>query len=187
MNYVSIKEASTTLNVSERWLQMLCKQGKILGATRINNQGSWLIPKSWVGAKAKSNKKGECIMKKVSFVYDDVSREIGKKIACEIGNKGYSISTIGEIPIIAHEDEDTIISFLYDIIKESDVVIGISSSGNGIAIYTNKIPGFTAAPISSIEDYSYAVSTYSANAFDISAKNEDIISICINILKGVKA
>ena len=48
MKYFTIKDAATTLEITERWLQMLCKQGKIPGATRVNDQGAWLIPAIWI-------------------------------------------------------------------------------------------------------------------------------------------
>ena len=38
-NYISTKEAAKTLGVSERYVQMLCKEGKIEGAIKFNDQG----------------------------------------------------------------------------------------------------------------------------------------------------
>lgn len=45
-NYISTKEAAKMLGVTERYVQMLCKEGKIKGAVKFNDQGVWLIPKN---------------------------------------------------------------------------------------------------------------------------------------------
>ena len=44
-NYISTKEAAKMLGVTERYVQMLCKEGKIEGAVKFNDQGVWLVPK----------------------------------------------------------------------------------------------------------------------------------------------
>ena len=44
-NYISTKEAAKLLGVTERYVQMLCKDGKIEGAIKFNDQGVWLVPK----------------------------------------------------------------------------------------------------------------------------------------------
>ena len=44
-NYISTKEAAKLLGVTERYVQMLCKEGKIEGAVKFNDQGVWLVPK----------------------------------------------------------------------------------------------------------------------------------------------
>jgi len=189
MNYSTIKDAATALGVTERWLQMLCKQGKVPGATRFNNQGAWLIPAIWVKTEQKRRtsatnlRKEGCNMKKIAFVFDDVSEEVGKEIISDFEQKGITFHSKGVIPIYAHADEDVIISSLYSIIHDSDMVIGVSSSGNGVAIYTNKITGFTSAPITSIDDIDEAIDIYAANAFDIPAHNSNLISICMNLVE----
>ena len=188
MEYFTIKDAATTLEITERWLQMLCKQGKIPGATRVNNQGAWLIPAIWVKTEQEkrfsgTEKKEKCNMKKIALVFDDVSEEIGKNILSDFEQKEMMFYSNGIIPIYAHAEEDVIMSSLYEIIHGCDMVIGISSSGNGIAIYTNKISGFTAVPIVSIDDIDEAIDIYAANAFDIPAHHKDIISICTNLIK----
>lgn len=45
-NYISTKETAQMLGVSERYIQMLCKSGKIEGAIKFNDQGVWLVPKA---------------------------------------------------------------------------------------------------------------------------------------------
>lgn len=47
-NYISTKEAAKILGVTERYVQMLCKEGKIEGAIKFNDQGVWLLPKEGV-------------------------------------------------------------------------------------------------------------------------------------------
>lgn len=45
--YISVKEAAQKMNVTERWIQQLCKDGKIEGAIRLGGTGPWLIPSKW--------------------------------------------------------------------------------------------------------------------------------------------
>lgn len=46
--YISAKEAATRLGVTARWIQQLCKDGKVEGAQRFGAQDMWLIPIKWV-------------------------------------------------------------------------------------------------------------------------------------------
>ena len=167
----TIKEASTKLNLTERWLQVLCKQGRIPGAVRFNGTGPWLIPNAWIKSEQiKRNResnasKEEAEMKKIAFVYDDVSSQIGKDIISILEKRGIDFCSKGEIPIYAHAEESIIISKLNSLILDADMVIGVSSSGNGISIYANKIAGFTAAPVSSLVDIDEAIDIFRANAF----------------------
>lgn len=46
--YISAKEAATKLGVTARWIQQLCKDGKVEGAQRFGTQDMWLIPVKWV-------------------------------------------------------------------------------------------------------------------------------------------
>ena len=45
MEYISVKAASDKCGVTPRWIQKLCEDGKIEGATRLEGSGIWLIPK----------------------------------------------------------------------------------------------------------------------------------------------
>lgn len=47
-DFVSVKEAAEKVGVTERWIQQLCKDGKIEGAMRLGGTGAWLVPKSWI-------------------------------------------------------------------------------------------------------------------------------------------
>jgi hypothetical protein len=46
--YISAREAATKLGVTARWVQQLCKDGKVEGAQRFGTQDMWLIPTKWV-------------------------------------------------------------------------------------------------------------------------------------------
>lgn len=46
--YISAKEAATKLGVTVRWVQQLCKDGKVEGAMRFGTQNIWLVPIKWV-------------------------------------------------------------------------------------------------------------------------------------------
>ncbi len=46
--YVSAKEAANEIGVTVRWIQQLCKDGKVEGAKRFGAQDIWLVPVKWV-------------------------------------------------------------------------------------------------------------------------------------------
>lgn len=46
--YISAKEAAAKLGVTVRWIQQLCKAGKVEGAQRFGAQEIWLVPIKWV-------------------------------------------------------------------------------------------------------------------------------------------
>ena len=46
--YISAKEAATRIGVTARWIQQLCKDGKVEGAKRFGAQDIWLVPIKWV-------------------------------------------------------------------------------------------------------------------------------------------
>ena len=56
LNFVSTKEAAEKIGVTERWVQQLCKDGKIEGATRLGGTGMWLVPKEWVKIGVRNEK-----------------------------------------------------------------------------------------------------------------------------------
>lgn len=47
-DYISAKEAATKIGVTARWIQQLCKDGKVEGAMRFGAQDIWLVPTEWV-------------------------------------------------------------------------------------------------------------------------------------------
>lgn len=49
--YISAKEAATKIGVTVRWIQKLCKDGKVEGAKRFGTQDIWLVPIKWVEAR----------------------------------------------------------------------------------------------------------------------------------------
>ena len=57
--YISAKEASEKIGVTVRWIQQLCKDGKVEGAQRFGKQDIWLIPVKWVEERMSSVKLSE--------------------------------------------------------------------------------------------------------------------------------
>ena len=49
--YISAKEAATMLGVTVRWVQKLCKDGKVEGAKQFGTQDIWLVPIKWIEEK----------------------------------------------------------------------------------------------------------------------------------------
>ena len=43
MDYISVKDTARLWSVSERWVQVLCGEGRIVGVQRFGR--SWMIPK----------------------------------------------------------------------------------------------------------------------------------------------
>lgn len=54
--YMSAKEAAEKTGVTVRWIQQLCKDGRVEGAKRFGAQDIWLVPIRWVEARAASEK-----------------------------------------------------------------------------------------------------------------------------------
>lgn len=52
--YISAKEAATKIGVTARWVQQLCKDGKVDGAKRFGTQDVWLVPVRWVDERLAS-------------------------------------------------------------------------------------------------------------------------------------
>ena len=44
MDFISVKETAKKWGVSERWVQVLCEQGRIDGVSKFGK--SWLVPKN---------------------------------------------------------------------------------------------------------------------------------------------
>ncbi len=55
--YISAKEAATKIGVSVRWIQQLCKDGKVDGAKRFGMQDVWLVPIKWVEQRLAATKR----------------------------------------------------------------------------------------------------------------------------------
>ena len=47
-NYISTKDAAKILGVTERYAQMLRKEGRFEGIVKFNKQSIWVIPKNWL-------------------------------------------------------------------------------------------------------------------------------------------
>lgn len=57
--YISAKETAVKLGVTERWIQQLCKDGKVKGAMRFGAQGIWLVPLKWVNSRLEEQETAE--------------------------------------------------------------------------------------------------------------------------------
>lgn len=57
--YISAKEAATKIGVTVRWVQQLCKDGKVEGAKRFGTQDIWLVPIRWVEERLASEREAE--------------------------------------------------------------------------------------------------------------------------------
>ena len=57
MDIMSVKEASKRWNLSERWIQKLCEEGRIEGVQRFGR--SWMIPREEAQKPADLRKKSK--------------------------------------------------------------------------------------------------------------------------------
>lgn len=58
-DYISVKDAAIKLGFTERWIQQLCKDGKVEGAMRFGAQKTWLVPSKWVEKRLAQQTKTE--------------------------------------------------------------------------------------------------------------------------------
>jgi len=58
-DYISVKDAAIKLGFTERWIQQLCKDGKVEGAMRFGAQKTWLVPNKWVEKRLAQQTKTE--------------------------------------------------------------------------------------------------------------------------------
>lgn len=58
MEIMSVKEAAALWNLSERWVQKLCEEGRVEGVQRFGR--SWMIPKGAAKPQDLRRKVGDC-------------------------------------------------------------------------------------------------------------------------------
>ena len=58
-DFISAREAAEKIGCTERWIQQLCKDGKVEGAQRFGTQGIWLVPSKWVEEKINDNNEND--------------------------------------------------------------------------------------------------------------------------------
>ncbi len=57
--YISAKEAAVKIGVTVRWIQQLCKDGKVEGAKSFGTQNIWLVPIKWVEERLSAQNEAE--------------------------------------------------------------------------------------------------------------------------------
>lgn len=123
------------------------------------------------------------MLKKLAFIQDSVSISCGQGILSRLQVAGVPISQSGTIPIQTEASEEDIVLALKELIVDADIILGISSSGNGISIYGNKIDGIIASSISSVDDLNEAITVHSINMIDVPANNPQAYDLLIKAVK----
>ena len=118
---------------------------------------------------------------RIVFVQDSVSAVPGAELMNRLMKAGVIFEKSYTIPIQLNASEEEIVHALEAAIDNANVIFGISSSGNGIAIYGNKIEGIKAAPISTENEIDEAVSTLNCNMFDVSSINANAFDLYLSI------
>lgn len=79
MEYISAKAYSEKHDISIRWVQKMCKAGRIEGAKRLNGDGAWMIPADASATKAKQKDTSERLSKEgVNMVNAEKQMETGQ-------------------------------------------------------------------------------------------------------------
>lgn len=58
MEFMSVRNAASLWNLSERWVQKLCEEGRIEGVQRFGR--SWMIPKTAAKPRDLRRRGGDC-------------------------------------------------------------------------------------------------------------------------------
>lgn len=58
MEFMSVRNAASLWNLSERWVQKLCEEGRIEGVQRFGR--SWMIPKTAAKPRDLRRRVGDC-------------------------------------------------------------------------------------------------------------------------------
>ena len=58
MEFMSVRNAASLWNLSERWVQKLCEEGRIEGVQRFGR--SWMIPKAAAKPRDLRRRGGDC-------------------------------------------------------------------------------------------------------------------------------
>lgn len=58
MEFMSVRNAASLWNLSERWVQKLCEEGRIEGVQRFGR--SWMIPKTAAKPRNLRRRGGDC-------------------------------------------------------------------------------------------------------------------------------
>ncbi len=95
-------------------------------------------------------------MKTIGIVCDTLSAEQKAALIRKLCDQDkYVVKDLGEISIQAEAGENQLVAQITEIINSNlskgvSCIIGLSTSGNGIQIYANKIDGMIAVPCSTV-------------------------------------
>lgn len=117
-------------------------------------------------------------MNKISIVSDSISQESVSDLIGKLRAQGMEIDYLGTIPTLSEGySEEIIIEQLKSIIKYNNFpIVAITSSGNSVSIYANKL-GVNAAPIFDLQGVDEAISKFSCKIFDIQVNSKNIYSL----------
>lgn len=121
-------------------------------------------------------------MNKLSVILDSVTYREAKKLISTFSNK-IKLSYAGTIHTMSDGyNEEEILNELKAIINKNDLpMVAITSSGNSVAIYSNKL-GINAAPVFDIQSLNEAIEKYECKIFDISLSNDNILILLQKIM-----
>ncbi|MCM1223547.1 MAG: hypothetical protein NC548_54770 [Lachnospiraceae bacterium] len=116
-------------------------------------------------------------MNSLSIISDSVAHDEVKNLISTFSDK-IELSYLGTLHTLSDGySEDVILNELKTIISKNNMpIVAITSSGNSVAIYANKL-GIATAPIFDLQSLMEAIEKYECRIFDISTSNDNILTL----------
>lgn len=122
-------------------------------------------------------------MNRLSIISDSVAYDEVKNLMDSFSDK-IELSYLGTLHTLSDGyNDDSILKELQSIIGENSMpIVALTSSGNSVAIYANKLK-IAAATIFDLQSLKEAIEKYGCQIFDISVYNDNIFTLLQMIKK----
>lgn len=122
-------------------------------------------------------------MNKLLIISDSVAYDEAKNLMDSLSGK-IELSYLGTLHTLSDGySDDSILKELQSIIGENSLpIVALTSSGNSVAIYANKLK-INAAAIFDLQSLKEAIEQYECKIFDISVHNDNIFTLLQTIKK----
>ena len=116
-------------------------------------------------------------MNSLSIISDSVAYEEVKNLITTFADK-IELSYLGTIHTLSDGySEESILDELKAIIDKNNMpIVALTSSGNSVAIYANKL-GIVAAPVYDLQSLREAIEKFDCKIFDISSSNDNVLTL----------
>lgn len=116
-------------------------------------------------------------MNRLSIISDSVAYDEVNNLISAFADK-IQFSYLGTIHTLSDGyGEEAILNELKAIIDKNHMpIVALTSSGNSVAIYANKL-GIVAAPVFDLQSLMEAIEKYECKIFDISSSNDNVLTL----------